>query len=255
MEKNSTSESVDELLQKAERALEMGQTEKSAVLIHRALKRDFTHLPTWHFLHSFLGDPRPFPEFQSYIAEKYYPERAHLLESPSPVMDRSDLQIPTTGLRKRYPCPHCNELVYNYSAHCPWCDQVLDTSEKKFLSPELNRLSRELARLKKNLSSHKRLLEEENQTRKELTENSSLTWFLFVGAFLSLILSLLLDFGLPFLALTALITLISFINSIATGIQKRKKVRVKNRLTTKINSIQDEIVDTRIEMMRRKELS
>jgi hypothetical protein len=77
-------ESMHDLLSKAEDALWMGDRRAAGILLHKILLQDFTNHYAWQLLHAMLGGGQPFDAFQQSFAQKYYPEQAFLLRQPPP---------------------------------------------------------------------------------------------------------------------------------------------------------------------------
>lgn len=88
------SESVDNLLLKAEENLRVGDRQAAGVLLHKILLQDITNHQAWLLLYSILGRGQSLENFQQGFAQRYYPQFAHLLsQAPSPERPDSSPQL------------------------------------------------------------------------------------------------------------------------------------------------------------------
>jgi hypothetical protein len=72
----------DALLDQAENLLHAGEQRKAALTARRVIEEhDFCDERAWRFLHGLVSKGRSFEEFQQEVAQKYYPDRAHLLSA------------------------------------------------------------------------------------------------------------------------------------------------------------------------------
>jgi len=83
------SENISDLLSKAEDALWAGNRRGAGILLHKILLQDFTQPYAWKLLYAMLGGEGSLGEFQRSFAQKYYPDRAHLLQASQPPVDEA----------------------------------------------------------------------------------------------------------------------------------------------------------------------
>ena len=180
-------ESLNDLLKMAEQALERNDQRAAGMLIKRVIERDFVNIGAWQLLHRLVGSDQPFETFQQTFAQKYYPERAHLLK---PIVERalseSKSQSQTFAIqRSTKKCPYCAEMILAEATICRFCGRDLTQEPPEVLSRRRVELTRKLAQLEKTLMSWERYLQEQAQLEDEAKRQITWAWLgVFVGIFL-----------------------------------------------------------------------
>ncbi len=90
-------EDLDKLVKDAKKAYRRGQRRKGAALLDQVLNLDFMYEGAWQALYEEYGANRPFAAFQLKFAQKYYPDKVHLLPQSTGPSRQETVGQPVTG--------------------------------------------------------------------------------------------------------------------------------------------------------------
>ena len=182
-----TTKNLNDLLRMAEQAFKEKDRHSAGILIKQIIEQDFTNTDAWQFLHRLLGGNQSFDVFQQSFVQKYYPEKAHLLE---PIVGRifseGNSRIPThASQRSTKKCPYCAEIILLEAIACRYCGRELNQEMPGVLSAKRADLTSKLTELEKTLVSRERYLQEQSQLENEAQRQVTWAWIgIVLGLFL-----------------------------------------------------------------------
>jgi hypothetical protein len=225
-------ENSNDLLRKAEQALQENDRGAAGALIKRVIEQDFTNIEAWHLLHRLMDIDLPFEAFQETFAKKYYPERAHLLkQAPSEGESQS---WSASSPRPKKKCPYCAEIILAEARICRFCGQDLTRGEPEKLSERREELTKILTRLEKNLASWQRHLEEQVQEENEAKRQVTWAWIGMIGGIF------LVPIGIGLILVPA-----GFFAASGQGRRRKAAIRRQSKAREKIESIQRKIAEVK----------
>jgi hypothetical protein len=138
-----TSNEIDTLISKAQRALLSGDKKTACLVIHQILKEDFTNDQAWQLLHQLYNDSSFLDDFKIQFAQKYYPDKVNLLQAVSEqrVNKSGDKIIDNTQPApkpKTKKCTYCAEETLAEEKFCHHCGHDLSKEYPKEIVKERN---------------------------------------------------------------------------------------------------------------------
>ena len=138
-----TSNGIDALISKAQRALQSGDKKTAGLVIHQILKEDFNNHQAWQLLHQLFNDSSSLDDFKIRFAQKYYPDKVNLLQAVSEqrvnkagdkIIDNNQ-PAPKPKTKK---CPFCAEETLAEEKFCHHCGHDLSKEYPKEIVKEQN---------------------------------------------------------------------------------------------------------------------
>lgn len=180
-------QTTDNLLDKVQAYLQIGDKKKASILLNKILAHDFTNPTAWKFLHEILGKDMHFETFKTQFSQQYYPEKAHLLTDNA--RSSSFISDPKPSSRSTKKCPYCAEEILIDAIICRFCKCDLTKEHPDVIADKRKALTDTLAELEQDLAGLERELDEWKQTaQKEARATTQSEIVFFVGILLTPIL-------------------------------------------------------------------
>jgi hypothetical protein len=240
---------LSDLLTEAEQALRKGDQRTAGALINQVLEQDFTNVNAWRLLHLMMDADQPFETFQRVFAQKYYPDRVHLLK---PRTERSPYEATVSGVslsnssksatskepvtrRPTKKCPYCAEEILSEAKVCRFCGRDLTKEPPEVLAEKRVQLTRKLSELEKSLARWKRYLQEQSQLAQQA--GRQVTWAL-VGLIVGIFL-------IPAFGIGLILVIAGILAAITQGVKRGKAERNQSKARKSIETISGQIVEVK----------
>ena len=124
-------ESITDLVIRIEKTIDAGDMRTATILCDQILQQDFTNSYAWERMYQLVGGSGDLGTFQSNFAQKYYPDRVHLLTNKKSKTGKPPPFLPGTSIFSEDMDPELqSELVKSLTNELIESDMPLDLSDE-----------------------------------------------------------------------------------------------------------------------------